>query len=466
MNRKPFFCLCLCLCMLFSALLSACGTPMPEDSSEPAESSDSSSLPAAEDENARLARAYLDGLLAKEWESASERLEAIEWLAPEQVEAIRDCVKQLKAPILTEGDVLRIAEQALTVATLLWKGLRTLELPDCGVMAGIVYSPQLSSRSHEDCYRALLGYTLYLFTPPDYLFREDEVQDRVATASALWLYLPLAAEYTSRAEALSLLREGKNGVEIFLYRLAEGDHPLDFYLCATPSLLCGEREAPSLDLYDLAMKGLGGAEPSEEFRTLYAGAYVQKWINRISGFVIPSYSSFVGLRGSYEEYQRPDGTWVTAYQLLSPEEARELRELVELLSVPVLTADTVSALATNLFLYLDLNHPVLLPGVDGMEDTLIGPVESDPALLAHWVTAYLIHLFTPSAYRFEPLLGFGIGYALWIPGEDYETPEEAMELFSEGRACFAWVDNGVPYFIDRDGTTEPPAEQPPYATTY
>lgn len=470
MKRKPFFCcLCLCLFMLFSALLSACGTIVPEQSSEPAESSEP--VPAAEDENVRLARAYLDELLMKEWEAGSDRFEtvfeAVEWIPPEQVEDIRDCVKQLRTPILTEEDVLRIAEQALTVATLLWKGLRTLELPDCGVMAGIVYSPQLSSRSFEDCYRALLGYTLYLFTPPDYLFREDEVQDRVATASALWLYLPLAGKYTSRAEALSLLRQGNNGVELFLYSLAEGDHPLNFYLCATPALLRGEKESLSLDLYDLAMKGIGDAKPSEEFRILYAEAYVRKWIGRISsGFVVPSFSSFAPLGGTYEYYQCPDGTWVLVNQLISPEEARELREAVELLSVPVLTEETVASLATNLFLHLDLNYPVLLPGIDGREDTLAGPVKSDPAVLAHWVAAYFIDLLTPSAYRFEPLLGFGIGYALRITGEDYETPEEAMEVFSEGRARFVWVNDGVPYFIDRDGAVEPPSERPLDSTAF
>lgn len=460
MKRNAVFCLCLCLCILFSALLSACATPTPEESSEPVESSETVSV--IEDENARVVRAYLDELFAKEWSGGDAAGNAVEWLSPERAEAIRERVKALKAPILTEGDVIRLAEQAATaVAFLRQDELRWLDLPACGLMKGLWWSRDTSGNLYEECYEALLAYTLYLFTPPDYLFREDEVGFTL-TAGELWLYLPLApltGTSTTRAEALSLLREVKNGVQIPLYGLAEGERPLDFSRCGTPVLMIAQGGSLSLDLYELALRGEGGMELSEEFRALYAEAYVRRWIDRFASLAVDAW-------GYYGDYPFPDGAWGKVFLLLNPEEVLEVRETVELLSVPILTEDTVSALAYNAFLRGNPGEPVLLPGIDGREDTFLWPAEMDYVTLVHQITAFFIELFTPSAYRFEPLFGFGIGYALRGTEAIYNTPEEAMEVFSAGLVRFAWIDNGRPLFIDRDAATEPPLEDPLYATTY
>ena len=449
MKRNALFCLCLCLCVLFSA----CATPVPEDSSAPSEETGESN-PVPEDENAKIVRAYLDELLEREWNAETE---TVTWIAPDRVETIRESVKNLKTPVLTEENVLALADRAIAMVAFLQRDpSRSLHLPSCGVMGEISW---FSYAYYEEFYRALLGYTLYLFTPPEYVFREDEVGNQLGFPAGASLYFPLMGDYTTRREALALLQEGKNGVELPLYGFGPEEHPLNFNFCGVPFLLSREGDAMLLDLYDLAMKGEENGSYFEELREEFAEAEVQRWINFFSN---PGVDSF----GTYDAYRFPDGAQGYVFTLLAAGDVREIREAVERLSSPVLTITDVSDLERNLFLQVETNEPILLPGMDGETDIILWPDETDPVTLVHWVTVYFIHLFTPDAYRFERLLEIGTGYALREPGKAYESPEAAMEAFEQGLTRFACEVGGDPYFIDRDGNLEPPAEDPLYSTPY
>lgn len=449
---KPTVFLCLCLCLCFCLLFPSCASPLPEGSSAP-EESEEVSLP--EDPNAKAVRADLEDLLEAD-RSAVEN--GAIWIASDRVEAIRERVKKLKAPVLTEEDVARLAERAmLAVACLRQDPDLRLALPACGVMAELTWTTSVLSSSYpysyNDCYDALLAYTLYLFTPPDYVFREEEVGDRMPlTAGELCLYLPLAGEISSRADALALLQEGKNGVEVQVSGLADGEHPLDFYRCGTPTLLLGNGEGQTLDLYELAVKGLNDPSLPQEFRALYAEEYVQRWITRVSNVA-------TGTLGYHDVVTFPDGTWSYAHVLITPEEAREIRQAVEMLPGPLLTEETVRELTFAMFVRMDPNYSFLLPGIDGQPDSLLWGDEEDPSLLGHWMTAFFIDLFTPSAYRFDDLPAFsGYCYALNSSAWGYESPETARADFDAGVARFVWVDGGVPCLIDRNGAVDPPAD--------
>ncbi|MCH5183904.1 MAG: hypothetical protein J1E00_06990 [Oscillospiraceae bacterium] len=449
MKRIVFRCLCLCLCLSFTS----CGTPAPEESSAP-EESEEISLP--EDPNAKAVRADLEELLSADWYAVSR---GAVWLASNRVETVRERVKKLKAPILTEEDVTRLAERAmLAVACLRQDPELQLALPACGVMGELTWTASVLSSfypySYNDCYDALLAYTLYLFTPPDYVFREEEVGDRMPlTEGELCLYLPLAGEISSRADALALLQEGKNGVEVQVSGLVDGEHPLNFYRCGTPTLLLGNGKGMTLDLYDLAVKGLNNPSIPQEFRALYAEEYVQRWVTRVSNVA-------TGSMGYRDVITFPDGTWSYAYVLITPEEAREIRQAVELLSGPILTEKAVRELTIAMFMRMDPNHPFLLPGIDGKPDSPLWADEDNPTLLGHWMIAFFIDLFTPSAYRFEDLPAFsGYCYALRSSAWGYESPETAIADFVNGVTRFVWVDDeGVPCLIDQDGVIDSPED--------
>lgn len=401
MKRNAILCLCLCLCML----LSACGTPAPEDSSASAESGETSSVPVIEDENAKTARAYLEELLKTERETGT-----VDWLTAEQAEAIRDCVKQLKAPILTEADVQGIAECAVAVVS----AEKSLSLPACGVLAPVMWSPMVFPELCEVFYTALVSYTLYLFTPPDYLFREDEVSWPSVLSTSRFLYFPLAGAYTSRREALEELQQWKNGVQLPLYGFGEDEHPLDCTRCGAAVLFCGSGEWLSLDLLGVANRG--GMTPPKGFFIARAEDYLWEKLNGlIDGMEL----------GVYDNSDLPDGSNVAMYRLLSTEGAREIREQVELLSAPLLTRDCVSALVAALLVASGLDSPLLLlPGVDGKEDMLLPPgvetfedaMRRDKTVIdakACEAALYLIDLFTPSACRYTDLLDIeGTYYAL------------------------------------------------------
>ena len=237
------------LLLLLCALLGSCGTPVPEGSSVPAEeSSEAVSIP--EDPNARIARAYLEELLEAEWSP--------DWLTAERAESIRESVKQLKAPFLTEADVLHIAERAVPFYFAVWQEEEKVSLPACGVMAAFAWDPNDYVGTTFDCYTKLLAYTVYLFTPPDDVFREEEVGRKISSDTlATWqgFYLPLAGNYSTRSEVLAVLQEGKNGLTLQLSELAEGEHPLDFRYCEGLSLLRGDGEELPFVLIDLALQG-------------------------------------------------------------------------------------------------------------------------------------------------------------------------------------------------------------------
>lgn len=457
MKRSAFLRLCLCMCLCTCLLFSACGTSSPEESDLSSESSDVALIPALEDPHAATVRAYLDELLAADWETEES---TIQWLTAEQAETIRESVKKLKTPILTEEDLFRISERAAYAVAAAMEKPCMLEAPACGLLAAVTWSPDNPFHTYEDCYRALLGYTLYLFTPPDYVFRETEVGYRLEVFyGELCLYLPLKGKYSTRSEALALLQEGKNGVELELSGLGSDPHPLDFYRCNAPYLMRGEGDGLTFDLFELVLQG--NIALPESFFLSYAEAYVQRLINRLSSGAISS------LLGRYESYQFPDGTWGTVYVLLAPEEAREIRQLVEQFSGPVLTEETVRKLEFSMFLNVMSHDPFLYPGIDGQPDSVMWGDGNDPALLAKNVTSFLIDLFTPSAYRYESLPAFsGVCYALRPSAWNYEDPEAALKDFSEGFTRMVLVDGGVPYFVDRDGNAEPPAEEPGHATTY
>lgn len=431
MKRNVILCLCLCLCML----LSACGTPAPEDSSAPTESGETSSVPAVEDETARTARAYLEELLKTERETGT-----VEWLTAERAEAVRACVKQLKAPILTEVDVLDIAECAVAVVS----AEKSLSLPSCGVLASVLWSPTAFPELCEAFYTALVSYTLYLFTPPDYLFRENEVIWPSASSGKRFLYFPLAGAYNSRREALDALRQEKNGVQLPVYGFGEDEHPLDCARCGTAVLFRGSGETLTLDLLEVADRG--GMTPPEGFFIARAELYVRDWMDKVLD------GTEAGL---YDNYDLPDGNNAGMYRLLTAEDAREIREKVELLPAPIVTSGYVRDMVAALLASADLKGPLLLlPGVDGKEDRILPPgvqtledawrYEYDEAITnaqAYEAAVYLIDLFTPSAFRSVDLLGGeGTYYALDDGGA--------------GRYLFVAKENGM-YVVDEALTVSP-----------
>lgn len=401
MKRNVFLCLCLCLCLLFCA----CGT-LSDGSSAPAEEG-SEVPPVPEDPNAKAARAYLEELLDAEKETGT-----VDWLTSERAEAIRDCVKALKTPILTEEDVLRIAECAVAVVSA--ESTQSLSLPPCGVLASVLWSPTVFPELCEAFYTALVSYTLYLFTPPDYLFRENEVIWPSASSGNRFLYFPLAGAYTSRREALDALRQEKNGVQLPLYGFGEDEYPLDCARCGTAVLFRGSGETLTLDLLEVADRG--GVTPPEGFFIARADLYVRDWMDKVLD------GTEAGL---YDNYDLPDGSNAGMYRLLTAEDAREIREKVELLPAPIVTRGYVSYMVASLLESSELKTPLLLlPGVDGKEDILLPPgvetleeaVRQDKTILAakaYEVAVYLIDLFTPSAFRSADLLGSeGTYYAL------------------------------------------------------
>ena len=400
MKRNAFFCLCLCICLLFSA----CGTPVPEGSSVPAEeSSETVSVP--EDPNARIARAYLEELLEAEWSP--------DWLTAERAESIRESVKQLKAPFLTEEDVLALAERAAAVYLAAWQGKREILLPDCGVLAALyittdapIYTDPLYT-FHACAYNALLAYTLYLFTPPEYVFWGAEIWNEgwypsgtseVDPAHALCL--PFAGEYTNRSGALTAIREQQRCIRLYPWYISGGERPLDFTLCGTADLLRGV-ECVALELDEMMAEG-------SPFRRMRALEYLEPLLQRCT----------------YIEDPRPPIEWQdeTVCIPFFPDVVRTVRKMAELLPSPLLTEGDVRAMVT--VFHEDASgirnireYPFLLPGADGEENILLQPDQGSMNWRMRRVIAYTVRLFTPSAYRCTDLFDQpGTYYAL--DGED------------------------------------------------
>lgn len=437
MKRNTWLCLCLCLCVL----LSACGTPVPEDSSAPKEESgETSSVSVIEDENAKTARAYLETLLTEEPLTEGG---FVYWLTDERAETIRACVKQLKTPILTEEDALALAKRAAEVYFSAWQGRQSIILPACGALESVhsVTGAFSLYAEHEEAINALLAYTLYLFTPPNYVFWGSEIWTEgwypsnmaaVDPAYALCLpFAPAAAEYATRQGALQTIREQQSCIRLYPLSVSDGARPLNFFQCGTPDLL-RSGECTSLDLLELVRRG--DVTPPEEFRPLYEEAYLMNlmWDTAV-------YASWLGTEGTHE---LPNGDEVAVYQLLPAEKVREIRERVEQLPAPILTRRYAKEM---MLLMLDSNaiarNPLLLlPGIGGAEDVYLPQgVESledvlqmsdkDTTAKAYGAAAYLIDLFTPPQYRYTNLMGIDGTYYKLQNDPYYLLVTEKNELY-------------------------------------
>ena len=399
MKRIVFRCLCLCLCLCLS--LASCGTPAPEESSLP-EESEEISLP--EDPNAKAVRAELEELLETEWSAGDEPLE---WLTAERVETIREQVKKLKAPILRSEDVFRIAERAAAFYFAAWEGKQMILLPACGVLAAVRGATGTFQQYSEyaAAYDALLAYTLYLFTPPEYVFWGSDIWDGGWYSSdgtqfdlSAVLCLPLAGDYASRMGALTAIRESQSCIRLYPLSVSNGEHPLDFSHCAASDLL-QNGEPTALELSETTAEG--DAALMKKLRELYATGYVRKWLNRL----LKDRDT-----GVYLAYDLPNGEVIDVYLPFSAKTMREIREKVEQMPAPILTVNEVQALMTVISTAVYSKYPLLLPGIDGAADVLLpagiekaadvsGMSTADVLVMQHRATAYLIHLFTPSSYR-------------------------------------------------------------------
>lgn len=443
--------LLLLLCALLCSLLVSCGTPAPEGSSVPAESD--GSVPVAADKTAATVRAYFEELFAEE--------DSIEWIPSDRVEPIRESVKKLKTPILTKEDILRLAQWAAAFyVAALEEEERAFFLPAYGPVAAVQKAPMkaFSYTGHAMAYNALLCYTCYLFTPPDYLFRETDLNEAdlptLAQSSLsladVALCLPLAGEYTTRMEALSAIE--KCGC-ILLYppEIGEGEYPLDFTDCLYAADCLNAADCTELDLLTRAGDGF--------LRYLNAPNYVLSLLNRYTE------STVVPWEPLYDEA----GVLVGASMPFSPEIARELRETADLLSEPLLESFQFKVFASlfqaDALGTYDPALPILLPDADGTgEVTLDAAMPLDERLRRAF--AYTVDLFTPRAYRFADLTdraGTYFATGNWIsdairPEIDLppDTPETMLADFYAGEQQFVLVTEDCElYLIDGEGNTEP-----------
>ena len=437
MKRNALLCFFIGLCLLFSA----CATPAPEESSVPAEeSSNVVSAPAPEDPNAKAVRAYLEDLLATEW---SIEEEDILWLTAERAEAIRESVKQLKAPILTEADVMRIAERALCFYVPAWQRGKPVSLPACGVLADFQFQWANAGGlapltvSYEDSYTELLAYTFYLFTPPEYVFRESDVGREISRelsrelfpdALPSWpgFYLALAGAGRTPLQAMETLSRGKNGLTLKLSKLENRKHPLDLRYLEGLTLLHEDGGEATLELLELALQG--EVTLPENF-SVYTDRQVNAWSR---------YFSDADAEWEYGYCSLPDGTWAQALVPIQPEVAEDISKLVRLLRSPVLTEETVSRMVFGLCMRPSPLYPILLPGVDGEKDRLL-PALGDDTQRGYRLSKYLLDLFTPPDCRYTDLFNReGDYYALDGDGACYAMLAEGHALYlvdGEGRFC-------------------------------
>lgn len=414
--------LCSGLLLLLCVLLVACAAPLPEEPSAPEESGE---VPLPEDPNAKAVRADLEELLAKEWSAGDDTLE---WLPSDRAEAIRERVKKLKAPILTEADAMRIAEQAAAFCLAAWEAEQPVSLPACGVLAPIRRDPAVLTRyaEHAEVYNALLSYTLYLFSPPDYLFFSLDVWTEGWFASsasgadpASALCLPFAGEYTSRSEALTAIRESQSCIRLYPLTISDRERPLDFSYCAVPDLL-RNKEYTALELGVMAEEG-------SAFRTLWATEGLEILLDRcvFSAHDIPMVWVYDNVYASVPS---------RVYVPFESEDAQRVRDMTELRSSPFLWEwDVLGILETfhedafGIWFVIDL--PFLLPGVDGAENVQLSPEEMTMNQRSRRIIAYTVELFTPSAYRYTNLFDRpGTYYKLAgreVPPGTYYDPEES-----------------------------------------
>lgn len=460
MKRNAVLCLVLCLCILFSALLSACTTPeQPEESSALSEESGEAVPSDPEDPNAEAVRAYLEELLTAEWEWETGS-DLVVWISPDRLETIRDRVKQMKTPVLTEEDVLRVADLAGVFYSTAVEKKRAFFLPAYGPVREILASPSVSDPylKHAMAYNALVAYTCYLFTPPDYIVREAELRE--ADLSAIFmspssfdradvsLCLPLAGSYTTRQEAVASVRQDGGCVLLYPPVIGHGEFPLDFSDCFLSADWLQPDGCRTLGLLEIAGDGI--------LRFLKAPSYMREQADRL---LHPTDAPWAPL---YDE----EGVLMP----FSPEEARELREMADLCAEPYLLdflmKDLARLLQEDARDCFDPELPILLPDADGTGEVLLEPGTMSTDGRLRRVMAYTVDLFTPRAYRFTDLTDHAGTYFAtgnWISGmltpeisRPSATPETMLENFYAGGLEFVLVTEDCElYLIDGAGNTEP-----------
>lgn len=448
-------CAALLASLLCMAALASCGTPEETFSASSAE--EPSSAPVPEDENAKAVRAYLDLLLAEENALAWQGDGAVEWIASDMADEVRESVKRLNAPILTGEDVALLAERAAAFYLAAWEKEQVIVLPVCGVLESMRYETGMLTLyvEHARAYNALMAYTFYLFTPPDYLFRGSEIW--VEGYPAYWLSsfleisyahelcLPLAGDYTTRRGALNALREQGDCIRLYPSLFWEGEHPLDFAYCdASADWMRGE-ERVTLELDTAAGEA-----------SLLHLLHAQESVNmRLNHFLDTGDVSMVWMYDS----ATGEGSLCIPF---SPDEAQSVREMADLLSVPLLTEESVQGLI-RVFresVFADgfvSDVPLRLPGVNGAEDVLLSPEDTRIVERLQRVLAYTFDLFTPTSCRFADLTAYeGTYYALSVPGWTYESPEEALQDFRIGLTRFLLITEEYElFFVDGEGGLSP-----------
>lgn len=425
--------LALALLLSIFCMLASCGKPdpLPTESDASAVSAEESTPEESNDEEtqklaADLLSAFLSGELSAEREGGLTK-GVIEWIAFDRVQEIREQVKTIGKPFLTEADVLRIAAYTADFcAEEVRKEQAEIALPafdtmsehmewvtSGGVIAG--HGGYASYEARSTNYNVMLAYTLYLFTPPKYAFSAEEVQDPLSSVpylpGNLQVYLALAGDYETWRDALTALREQRQGVILYVREFDPGVQTPEFHTCYdAASLLRDGGEGPALELCDMV------SAEENPYLLPRAQEYVVSQLRPYT--TVTSYNP-----GYYELDMTNPASSQMIYVLLSPETANQIRTLREYLTEPVLTQGDMQ----SMFLWIVRNFSlgatitVRLPGADGTEDVLLPPSPAEqPELQRQRVLAYLVDLFTPSAFRFSDLLS--------ISGSYYELAEGGVYL--------------------------------------
>lgn len=430
--KRSMLALVLLFCCCMHCMLSSCGkeAPLPEESGVSAVSAEESAPEKPNDEeNQTVAADLLSAFFAGEL-SAEREDGATEWIAFDRVREIREQVKTVGKPFLTEEDVLKIAAYAAdfcaeTVqqeqAVIALPAFDTMTEPmewvaSGGVIAG--YNGYASYEARSTNYNVMLAYTLYLFTPPKYAFSAEEVQDPLSSVpyspGNRQVYLALAGDYETWRDAQIVLQMRKQGVILYASDFEPGVQAPEFGNCSEPALLLQDGgEGLSMELCDM----VSAEDPAENPYLLpRAQGYVVSQLRLYS--VATSYNP-----GYYELDMTHPASSQTIYVLLSPETANQIRTLREYLTEPILTQGDMQ----SMFLWvvstfaLNTTMTVRLPGAEGTEDVLLPPSPAEqPELQRQRVLAYLVDLFTPSAFRFSDLLS--------ISGTYYELAEGGVYL--------------------------------------
>lgn len=458
MKRRIISCVLLLCCML-CFMLSSCGkeVPLPAESDVSAVSAEESTASEPNDEETqKLAADLLSAFLAGEL-SAEREDGVIEWIASERVQEIREQVKAIGKPFLTEETVLQIAEAVAAFYMEAEVNRLGIILPEYDTVAGDWLSPSwdfILLEDYEERYNVILAYTLYLLTPPKYAFSENEVvvadvpaiQPRELALSSV--YLALAGEYGTWRDALAALQAGTQGVILNVAGFVPGMQAPNFSFCWSACALLG----PDFSYRQLLLENV--LDLSDPFlqALLYKGALA----NYVWCFTSSTYP--MGLYERVPELQTLDGFVYVPVELNT---ATEIRNLTQKATSPVLTTEDVELLLKHMYECVQAGDTVLLLDVDGTgTGTVLRPEELEEYGVRLRATAYLADLFTPLSYRFTDLTSVrGTYYAL---AGEYSTPEEALDAFAEGEMFLLYTEDGDLYFINGSMDTKPLMSSKPY----